>query len=328
MSKIAIITGITGQDGSYLAELLIKKNYKVHGIIRRDVNSRNFNYFWRLKKIIKKIKLHKIDIKNFNNLRKLIKKIKPNEVYHLAAQAYDGHSFDNELYTFDINLNYTHRILNILRQVNNKARFFFAGSSEMYGKKITKKINEKTIFEPESAYGIAKVASHYLIKNYRDTFNFNASTGILFNHESPRKDDRFVLRKISKSVARIKFGLQKKIFLGDIKSKRDWGHAKDYVNAMWLINTKKKPSDYIIGSGYLNSVEDFVKKAFKHVGLNYKKYLIIDKKLIRKGESKARLADPAKIKRVLKWKRKFTFEELVIDMVDNELNILKNKNKK
>ena len=300
MSKIAIITGITGQDGSYLAELLIKKKYKVHGIIRKDINSSNFNYFWRLKKIIKKIKLHKIDINNSNNLRKLIKKIKPNEVYHLAAQAYDGHSFNNELYTFDINLNYTHRILNILRQVNKKTKFFFAGSSEMYSKKITKKINEKTIFEPESAYGIAKVASHYLIKSYRDTFNFNASTGILFNHESPRKDDRFVLKKISKSVARIKLGLQKKIFLGDIKSKRDWGHAKDYVNAMWLINKKKNPSDYIIGSGKLNSVEDFVKKAFKHVGLNYKNYLKIDKKLIRKGESKARLADPAKIKRVLK----------------------------
>ena len=325
MSKIAIITGITGQDGSYLAELLIKKKYIVHGIIRKDINTNNSNYFWRLKKIIKKLKLHKVDINNLNNLRILIKKIKPDEVYHLAAQAHDGHSFDNELYTFNINLNFTHKILNILRQVNKKVNFFFAGSSEMYSKKIVKKIDEKTIFEPESAYGIAKVASHYLVKNYRDTFNFNASTGILFNHESPRKDDQFVLKKISKSVARIKLGLQKKIILGDIKSKRDWGHAKDYVYAMWLINTKKKPSDYIIGTGKLNSVEDFVKKSFRHVGLNYRKYLKIDKKLIRKGESKARLADPTKIKRVLKWKRKFTFERLIADMVDNELNILKNK---
>ena len=328
MSKIAIITGISGQDGSYLAELLIKKKYKVHGFIRKDINLSNSNYFWRLEKIIKKIKLHKIDVNDLDKLKSLIKIIKPNEVYHLAAQAYDGHSFDNELYTLDVNLNFTHKILNILRKVSKKTKFFFAGSSEMYGKSVKKKINEKTIFQPESAYGIAKVASHYLIKNYRENFNFKASTGILFNHESPRKDDRFVLKKISKSVAKIKLGLQKKLYLGNIKSKRDWGHAKDYVYAMWLINIQKKPSDYIIGSGKLNSVEDFVKKAFKHVGLNYRNYLKIDKKFIRKDESKARIANPSKIIKELKWKRKYNFEKLVVDMVDNELNILKTKIKK
>ena len=328
MSKIAIITGISGQDGSYLAELLIKKKYKVHGFIRKDINLSNSNYFWRLEKIIKKIKLHKIDVNDLDKLKSLIKIIKPNEVYHLAAQAYDGHSFDNELYTLDVNLNFTHKILNVLRKVNKKTKFFFAGSSEMYGKSLKKKINEKTIFQPESAYGIAKVACHYLIKNYRKNFNFKASTGILFNHESPRKDDRFVLKKISKSVAKIKLGLQKKLYLGNIKSKRDWGHAKDYVYAMWLINIQKKPSDYIIGSGKLNSVEDFVKKAFKHVGLNYRNYLKIDKKFIRKDESKARIANPSKIIKELKWKRKYNFEKLVVDMVDNELNILKTKIKK
>ena len=328
MSKIALITGITGQDGSYLAELLIKKNYKVHGFIRKDINLSNSNYFWRLEKIIKKLKLHKIDLNDLHKLKSLIKIIKPNEVYHLAAQAYDGHSFDNELYTLDVNLNFTHKILNILRKVSKKTKFFFAGSSEMYGKSVKKKINEKTIFQPESAYGIAKVASHYLIKNYRENFNFKASTGILFNHESPRKDDRFVLKKISKSVAKIKLGLQKKLYLGNIKSKRDWGHAKDYVYAMWLINIQKKPSDYIIGSGKLNSVEDFVKKAFKHVGLNYRNYLKIDKKFIRKDESKARIANPSKIIKELKWKRKYNFEKLFVDMVDNELNILKTKIKK
>ncbi len=322
MSKIALISGINGQDGSYLAELLLEKKYKVHGIVRRDAN---LNKFWRLKKIIKKIKLHKANFDNLKNLKKLIKKIKPTEVYHLAAQAYDGHSFDNEFYTLKTNLNFTHKILSTVRNVNKKAKFFFASSSEMYSKKISKKIDEKTSFNPESAYGIAKVSSFYLVKNYRETLKFKASTGILFNHESPRKDDQFVLKKISKSVAKIKLGYQKKLFLGDIKSKRDWGHAKDYVYAMWLINNKKKPSDYVIGTGQLNSVEDFVKKAFAYVGLNYKKYLRIDKKLIRKDDSKARLANPSKLIKELKWKRKFNFDKLVIDMVENELKLLKRK---
>ena len=319
MSKIALITGITGQDGSYLAELLLNKNYLVHGIVRNTIKKKNAKSFWRIKKIIKDLKLHNLDFNNFNQLNNLIKKINPSEVYHLAAQAYDGHSFNDEFYTFNINLNFTHKLLSSVRKTNPKAKFFFAGSSEMYDKETKNKIDEKTNFNPKSAYGIAKVASHYLVKNYRETFNFNASTGILFNHESPRKDERFVLRKIAKSVVRIKLGLQKIILLGDIRSKRDWGHAKDYAKAMWLINTQKKSSDYVIGTGRLNSVEDFVKKAFKHVGLNYKKYLKIDKKLFRKKDSKARLANPSKLIKKLKWKRKFNFESLAVDMVESEL---------
>ena len=326
MSKIAIITGITGQDGSYLAELLINKKYKVHGVVRQEVNLKNEKYFWRINKIIKKIKLHKLNINNLSEIKKLLKKIKPDEIYHLAAQAYDGHSFDNEFYTLNVNLNYTHKILHSARKTKKKVKVFFAGSSEMYSKNIYKKINEKNPFKPESAYGIAKVSSHYLVKNYRENFNLNASTGVLFNHESPRKDERFVLKKIAKSVARIKLGMQKNLILGDIKSKRDWGHAKDYVFAMWLINSNKKSDDYIIGTGKLHSVEDFVRKAFKHVNLNYKKYLKINKKLIRRDDSKARVANPSKIVKKLKWKRKYNFEKLVIDMVNNELNILKNKN--
>ena len=318
MSKIALITGITGQDGSYLAELLLKKKYKVHGLVRKRSKKISNNY-WRLNNIIKKIKIHEQEFNNFKSLEKTIKKIKPNEVYHLAAQAYDGHSFDNEFYTFNINLNFTHRMLSIVRKVNSKAKFFFAGSSEMYDKNIKGKINESTNFNPKSAYGIAKVASHFLIKNYRENYNFNASTGILFNHESPRKDDIFVLKKIATSVARIKLGLQKFLYLGNIKSKRDWGHAKDYAKAMWLINTHKTASDYIVGTGKLNSVEDFTKKAFKYVGLDYRKYLKIDKKLIRYRDSKARLADPTKLIKKLKWKKKFTFEKLVNDMVNEEL---------
>ena len=326
MSKIALITGINGQDGSYLAELLLKKKYKVHGLVRKKLNNKNKNDFWRLQNIYKKIKFHYLNSYSYKNLFKLIKNIYPNEVYHLAAQAYDGYSFENEFYTLETNLGFTHKILSSTRRVNPKAKFFFAGSSEMFNKNIKKKINEKTKFNPESAYGIAKVASHYLIQSYRETYNFNASTGILFNHESPRKDERFVLRKIAKAVAKIKYGRQKSISLGDIKSKRDWGHAKDYVNAMWLINSHNKSADYIIGSGQLNSVEDFLKKAFKYVGLNYKKYLKIDKSLMRKKESKARLADPSKLVKKFKWKRKYNFNSLVIDMVESELKNFKNLN--
>jgi GDPmannose 4,6-dehydratase len=324
MSKIALITGITGQDGSYLAELLLQKKYVVHGLIRKKT-FKNSKFFWPLKHVAKNLKLHKLDFHNFKQLDKYIKKINPDEVYHLAAQAHDGHSFKNELYTLNINLNFTHKILSSVRKINPKANFFFAGSSEMYSKNIKVKIDENTNFNPESAYGIAKVASHYLIKNYRENFNFKASTGILFNHESPRKDDRFVLRKIAKSVAKIKLGLQNTISLGDIKSKRDWGHAKDYAYAMWLINIQKKPGDYIIGTGKLNSVKNFVEKAFKYVGLDYKKHLKIDKKLIRIKDSKARIANPMKLMKKLKWKRKFNFESLVIDMVDKELNNLNYK---
>ena len=324
MSKIALITGITGQDGSYLAELLLKKKYIVHGFIRKKT-LKNRKKFWRIKNILKKIKLHEIDTNNFYKLDEIVKKVKPHEVYHLAAQAYDGHSFENEFYTLNINLNFTHKILSAVKKANPKASFFFAGSSEMYDKNIKQKINEKTNFNPKSAYGIAKVASYYLIKNYRENLNFKASTGILFNHESPRKDEIFVLRKIAKAVAKIKYGLQKKLYLGDIKSKRDWGHAKDFANAMWLINKHKSASDYIIGTGKLNSVENFTKKAFKYAGLNYKKYLKIDKKLIRKKDSKARLANPVKLIKKLKWKLKYSFEDLVIDMVKQELNKFNSK---
>ena len=323
MSKIALITGITGQDGSYLAELLIQKKYKVHGFIRGRL--KNKNKFWRLKKIINKIKLHKVNFNRSKNLKSLINNIKPNEVYHLAAQAYDAYSFENEFYTLNTNLNFTHKILSFVYRVNPKAKFFFAGSSEMYGKDIKKKIDENTNFNPKSAYGIAKTASHFIVKSYRENFGSNASTGILFNHESPRKDDKFVLKKIAKSVARIKFGLQKKIILGNIKSKRDWGHAKDYVYAMWLINKQNKASDYVIGTGQLNSVESFLKKAFEYVDLDYKKYLKINKKLFRKKDSPPRLANPKKIIKQLKWNRQYNFEGLVKNMVEYELKKLRNK---
>jgi GDPmannose 4,6-dehydratase len=323
MSKVALITGITGQDGSYLAELLLKKRYKVHGIVQPNFLKANKKKNWRIKNIARKVYLHKSSLEDFKKILKIIKKTKPNEIYHLAAQAYDGHSFDNSQYTFKINLLATQCLLSAIKAYNKKTKFFFAGSSEMYGdgKKIP--INEKTSFDPRSAYAITKVASYYLIKNYRDNYKMHASTGILFNHESPRRDLRFVTRKISSSVAKIKLGLQKKIKLGNLKAKRDWGHAEDFVKAMWLMVQKKVPGDYIIGTGYLNSVEDFAKNAFKHVDLNYKKYLIVDKKLKRNQDLGDRIADYKKARKILKWKPTINFKALVKNMVDEDLKLLK-----
>ena len=323
MSKTALITGILGQDGSYLAELLLTKGYKVHGIIKKE-SSVDKKKFWRIKKILKDLILHEDSLNNTESFYSILEKAQPNEIYHLAAQSYDGHSFKNEFYTFKNNIDATHYILSAIKKFNNKIRFFFAGSSEMYGKITSFPQNEKTIFNPLSAYGISKVTAYYLVKSYRSNFNFLGSTGILFNHESPRRDLDFVTRKISYGVAQIKKGLQKKISLGNIKSSRDWGHAKDFVNAMWLMLQQDNPDDYIIGTGIKHSVEDFANKAFSHVGLNYRDYIDVDKNLIRSVESDNRVADPIKAKKILKWKPKFSFEELVGDMVESDLELITN----
>ena len=323
MSKIALITGINGQDGSYLSELLLKKNYNVHGFVRTSFKIKNSKNNSILKNNIKRITLHKVEYNDLDKLKRLIKKIKPNEFYHLAAQSHDGHSFNNQFYTFDINLDYTHFLLSSVYNINKNIKFFNASSSEIYEKNPKRKINEQTLYNPSSAYGISKLASFYLVKNYRENYCMHASNGILFNHESPIKDEKFVLRKISKSVAKIKSGLQNKIKLGNIKSKRDWGHAEDFANAMWMVCQHKKGDDYIIGTGKLHSVEDFARIAFNYVKLSYKKYIKFDKKFVRKKDSNARLADPSKIRKILKWKPKYDFKSLVLDMVKSDLNRLK-----
>ena len=252
-------------------------------------------------------------------------KIKPSEVYHLAAQSYVGYSFEDEFSTLNININGTHYLLSALKELaTNKTKFYFAGSSEMFGKAIETPQNENTPFHPRSSYGISKVAGFHLTKNYREAYKLFAASGILFNHESPRRGFEFVSRKITHGVARIKKGLQKKIKLGNINSKRDWGHAKDYVDAMWLMLQKNKPEDYVIGTGKKHSVEDFAKKAFNHVGLNYKDYIVIDKNLFRPSEVDILLANYSKAKKELKWSPKITFEKLVSDMVENDLKLLTN----
>ena len=325
MSKVALITGITGQDGSYLAELLLNKGYKVHGIVRRVALEDETHRIWRLKKILNDITLHAGSLESYASLFKTVIKIKPDEVYHLAAQSYVGYSFEDEFSTLNININGTHYLLSALKElVDNKTKFYFAGSSEMFGKAEETPQNENTPFNPRSSYGISKVAGYHLTKNYREAYNLFASSGILFNHESPRRGYEFVSRKITHGVARIKKGLQKKIKLGNINATRDWGHAQDYVNAMWLMLQKNNPEDYVIGTGKKHSVEDFAKKAFEHVGLNYKDYIIIDKNLIRPSEVDILLANYSKAEKELKWKPKITFENLVSNMIENDLELVTN----
>ncbi len=324
MGKVALITGISGQDGSYLAEFLLKKGYKVHGIVRRVALEDETHRLWRIRNILNDVTLHAGSLESYAILFNTILKIKPDEVYHLAAQSYVGYSFEDEFSTLNINVNGTHYMLSATKEFAGKIKFYFAGSSEMFGKVAETPQTESTPFNPRSSYGISKVTGYYLTKNYREAYNLHASNGILFNHESPRRGFEFVSRKITNAVARIKKGLQKKLKLGNINSKRDWGHAQDYVEAMWLMLQQKNPNDYVIGTGKQHSVEDFAKKAFAHVGLNYKDYLVIDKSLIRPAEVDTLLADYGKAKKELKWEPKITFENLVKNMVEEDLELVSN----
>ena len=319
MSKIALITGITGQDGSYLAELLLTKGYKVYGIVRRAALEFEEHRLWRLRKIQNDLNLCAGSLESYASLIKIVERIKPDEIYHLASQSYVANSFEDEFSTFNTNINGTHHVISAVKEFSKKAKFYFAASSEMFGKVKNTYQNENTSFHPRSTYGISKVTGFHLTKNYREAYKLHASNGILFNHESPRRGFEFVTRKISSGAARIKKGLQKKLKLGNIKSMRDWGHAKDYVEAMWMMLQQDKPEDYVIGTGNKYSVEDFAKKAFEHVGLNYKDYIVLDKNLIRPAEVDVLIADSSKAKKVLKWEAKISFEDLVIDMVEHDL---------
>ena len=325
MKKVALITGITGQDGSYLAELLLSKGYEVHGIVRRVALEDETHRLWRIREILKDINLHAGSLESYASLFNIILRIKPSEIYHLAAQSYVGYSFEDEFSTLNININGTHYLLSAVKEfAASKVKFYFAGSSEMFGKVKAIPQNENTIFNPRSAYGISKVTGYHLVKNYREAYKLHASNGILFNHESPRRGFEFVTRKISHAAARIKKGSKEKLKLGNINAKRDWGHAKDYVKAMWLMLQEDRPGDYVIGTGKEHSVEDFAKKAFAHVGLNYKDHIVIDKNLMRPAEVDTLLADYTKAKKNLNWEPKISFDDLVLAMVENDLkNILK-----
>ncbi len=323
MAKIALISGITGQDGSYLAEFLLKKKYKVHGIVRRVALEDGTHRLWRLKGILKKINLHAASLESYASIVKIIQRIKPSEIYHLGAQSYVDYSFKDEFSTLNTNINGTHYFLSAVKDFSPKTKFYFAGSSEMFGKVKTVPQNEKTPFYPRSAYGISKVTGHDLTRNYREAYNLFCCTGILFNHESPRRGFEFVTRKISHGVATIKLGLQRKLVLGNLDAKRDWGHAKDYIEAMWLMLQRKKPDDFVIATGKQHSVREFAKLAFSVVGLNYKDYIVTDKILFRPAEVHSLLGNYSKAKKLLKWKPKISFKNLVKDMVESDIEFVK-----
>jgi len=323
MAKIALITGITGQDGSYLTEFLLKKKYKVHGLVRRVALEDSNHRLWRLRHLLDKITLHPASLESYASLVKIIQKIKPTEVYHLGAQSYVDYSFKDEFSTLNTNINGTHYILSAIKDFSPKSKFYFAGSSEMFGKVLQVPQTEKTPFYPRSVYGISKVAGFDLTRNYREAYNMFCCSGILFNHESPRRGFEFVTRKITHAVARIKFGLQKDLKLGNMNAKRDWGHAEDYVEAMWLMLQSKKPKDYVISTGKQYSVKDFAKLAFEMVDLDYKKFIKIDKMLHRPSEVLTLLGDCKKAKKELKWNPKYNFKMLVKNMVNADLEFVK-----
>ena len=323
MKKIALITGITGQDGSYLSEFLLKKNYKVHGLVRRVALEDPDHRLWRIRHILNKIKLHPASLESYASIVNIIEKIKPNEIYHLGAQSFVGYSFEDEFSTLNTNINGTHYILSAIKSFSKKTKIYFAGSSEMFGKVNKIPQNENTKFYPRSSYGISKCTGFDLVRNYREAYGIYACTGILFNHESPRRGYEFVTRKISSSLAKIVHGKQKFLELGNINAKRDWGHAKDYVEAMWKMLQQKKPQDFVIGTGQTHSVKEFCKIAFESVGLDYKKFIRINKRFYRPTEVDLLKADYSLANKVLKWKPKYTFKKLVIEMVQSDLKKFK-----
>jgi len=322
MKKSALITGITGQDGSYLTEFLLKKGYNVHGMVRRVAAEDENHRFWRLRHLRNKIKIHSGSLESYASIINIVAKIKPDEIYHLGAQSYIDYAFKDEFSTINTNINGTHFLLSAVKEFTPKTKFYFAASSEMFGKVRETPQTEKTPFYPRSVYGVSKVAGFDLTRNYREAYNLFCCSGILFNHESPRRGFEFVTRKITHSVARIKFGLQKDLKLGNMDARRDWGHAKDYVEAMWLMLNQRKPEDYVISTGKHYSVRDFTKLAFDLVDLDYKKYVKIDKKLYRPSEVESLLGDCKKAKKILKWKPKYDFKKLVKDMMQADLEFV------
>src|SRR2546422_8950749 len=280
----ALITGITGQDGSYLAEFLLDKGYEVHGIVRRVALEDPEHRLWRIRGLLDRIRLHPASLESYPSLFKALTQVRPDEVYHLAAQSFVSYSFEDEFSTVNTNINGTHYILSCVREVSPNARFYFAGSSEMFGEAPVSPQNEETQFHPRSAYGISKIAGYHLTRNYREAYNLHAPNGILFNHESPRRGNEFVTRKISSHVARIKLGLAKRLSLGNLDARRDWGHAQDYVVAMWTMLQQDSPADYVIASGETHSVREFLEIAFDYVGLDPREYVVQDSTLYRPAD--------------------------------------------
>jgi len=320
--KQALITGITGQDGSYLAELLLEKGYEVHGLVRRVAIEDPEHRLWRILHLKDRLKLHAASLESLPSIYRVFQAVKPDECYHLAAQSFVAYSFEDEFSTLNANINGTHHVLAALRDCAPDCRFYFAASSEMFGKVAQMPQNELTPFHPRSAYGISKVAGFHLTRNYREAYGVKASSGILYNHESPRRGFEFVTRKITSHAARIKLGLAKELRLGNLESRRDWGHAREYVRAMWLMLQQDEQEDYVIATGEQHSVREFVETAFSRLGLNYHDHVIIDPQLLRPADVETLLGDAAKARRKLGWSCQVKFKELVHEMVEADLRLL------
>jgi GDPmannose 4,6-dehydratase len=323
MSKTALITGITGQDGSYLAEFLLNKKYTVYGLIRRgsSFNTGRIDHLYQdPHERNPQLRLVYGDLNDASSLNRIIKTLKPNEIYNLGAQSHVKVSFEVPEYTADVTGTGTTRLLEAIRDSGVTTKFYQASSSEMYGKVLETPQSEGTPFYPRSPYGAAKVYAYWMTVNYREAYNIFACNGILFNHESPRRGETFVTRKITMALARIKHGLQKKLYLGNLDAKRDWGFAGDYVEAMWLMLQQNKPEDYVIATGETHSVKEFLEEAFGYAKLDWRKYVEIDKRYFRPTEVDLLLGDASKARRKLKWKPKVGFKQLVHMMVDSDLD--------
>lgn len=321
--KKALITGITGQDGSYLAEFLLEKGYEVHGLVRRVAIEDPEHRMSRIRHLIDEINFHAASLESLSSIFMLFNAVRPDECYHLAAQSFVTYSFEDEFSTMNININGTHHMLAAIKELVPTCRFYFAGSSEMFGNAREVPQNENAPFNPRSSYGISKLAGYHLTKNYREAFGIRASSGILYNHESPRRGYEFVTRKITSHVARIKLGLAHNLKLGNLDAKRDWGHAKDYIPAMWLMLQQPEAGDYVISTGKTHSVKEFLEVAFSYVGLNYTNYVVLDPQLVRPAEIHLLLGNSEKAKRILGWTCSTSFEELVHEMVDEDLESIR-----
>ena len=313
----ALITGITGQDGSYLAELLLSKGYDVHGIVRRTSSFST----GRIEHIFDRLTLHHGDLSDGCALSRLIREIRPTEVYNLAAQSHVRVSFDQPSYTADVTALGTLRLLEAVCDNCPDARFYQASSSEMYGKVVETPQRETTPFYPRSPYGVAKVYGHWITVNYRESYNLHASCGILFNHESPRRGETFVTRKIARAAARIAAGLQQTVALGNLDARRDWGFAGDYVEAMWLMLQQERPDDYVIATGETHSVQEFAEAAFETVGLHWRDHVAYDARYERPAEVDLLLGDATKARKRLGWKPRVGFRQLVEAMVEAEVKL-------
>lgn len=319
--KKALITGITGQDGSYLTELLLSHGYEVHGIVRRVALEDPEHRLWRIRHLLnhESVKLHAASLESYASILNVVDAVVPDECYHLAAQSFVSYSFEDEFSTITTNINGTHYVLSALKERAPHCRFYFAASSEMFGNAKEVPQHELTPFYPRSPYGISKVTGFHLTRNYREAYNIYALSGILFNHESPRRGLEFVTRKVTNTAVKIKMGLAKELRLGNLEARRDWGYADDYVTAMWLMLQQDTPEDYVIATGETRAVTELVELAFGSVDLDWKDYVIVDEHLYRPAEIHELRGDYSKAKTQLGWEPKMPFRDLIHTMVEAEM---------